>query len=66
MVCYSWQPIIRLFWNPPAKKAIVRGGPPAAAKMVLFVTIIHVFHPLAIATKSRILDAMFTIYFSNL
>ena len=45
---------------------LVRGGPPAAAKMVLFVTIIHVFHLLAIATMSTILDAMFTIYFSNL
>ena len=45
---------------------LVRGEPPAAAKMVLFATIIHVFHPLAIATKSPILDVMFTIYFSNL
>ena len=45
---------------------LVGGGPPAAAKMVLFVTIILVFYPLAIATGSPILDAMFTIYFSNL
>ena len=45
---------------------LVRGEAPAATKMVLYVTIIHVFQPLAIATKSPILDAMFTIYFSNL
>lgn len=39
---------------------------PAAAKIVLFSRIMHAFHPLAIATESPILDAMFIIYFCNL
>ena len=76
MMFYSGQSFIRFFLNPPTKNAlrnqsmkhilIQSEADLSCSQKLLFVTIIHVFHPLAISIKSPILNAMFSIYFSYL